>query len=542
MLNSPAPRPIGLPVPEVVTIDDRQAGSPATDRPEPEDHHEHEDALDRLVVVALVGFAASLIAAFWVPVLSYGLMTDELLSAWVSSGGFGDAVDRAFTHQGNSPLYFVLLGAWRAVAGSSEVALRLPSVLCMAAAAHQLARLGRELDDGRRVTGVVAAFVLLANTDVMLAGVTARPYALLVLSVVVSMRALVHFLHDGRLRCGLVWVLAAGVSLLMSPFAALALPAHLVALVGAARGRRIAPFGSPAPGVDARIWQRRLPGLLAIGALVVSPLVPQVFALAGRSQELVLVGVPDLVDLVEALVPVPLVAAVAVGHILGGRRRHRQAPDPALTLIVVWALAPIVACWVVSNLTGTSIWVDRYRLGAIPGIALLVGLGVGRIGRSHGRVVASAVLLFFSLWNVSEAAGLDRHGWREAVEWARAETAGEQVTIALDTDLIELQNLELLTDPDWQEYLSGPVQHYGLPGRVVLLPKGPAEAVLAYREQVIDDLSQGRDTVVVISRVLFRGPPDQLAGFRTAMAADGWSETAGPIVGPHQAVVFRRGS
>lgn len=529
-------------VPDVVTTDDRRAPPGLGGQPEPGNHLEHEAGVDRLVVVVLIGFSASLIAAFWVPTLSDGLMTDELLSAWVSSDGLGDAVDRAYTHQGNSPLYFVLLWAWRAVAGSSELMLRLPSVLCMAAAAHQLARLGRELDGGRWSTGVIAAFVLLANTDVMLAGVTARPYALLLLSVVVSARALVHFLHSGRRRCGVVWILAAGVSLLMSPFAALALPAHLVALLDAARGRRITPFGSPTPGVDARVWQRRLPGLLALGALVASPLVPQVLALARRSEELVLVGVPDVADLVEALVPVPLAAAVAIGALVGGRGGRWQASDPALRLIAVWAFAPIVSCWVVSNLTGTSIWVDRYRLGAVPGIALLVGLGIGRIRRSHGRAVASAVLLVLSLWLVSETAGIQRHGWREAVDWAREETTGEQVTIALDTDLIELQNLDLLTDPDWQEYLSGPVEHYGLPGRLVLLPKGPADAALEYQQRVIDDLTRGRDTVVVISRVLFRGPPDQLAGFRASMRAGDWTETAGPIVGPHQAVVFRRGS
>ncbi|MFN3218799.1 MAG: glycosyltransferase family 39 protein, partial [Acidimicrobiales bacterium] len=295
----------------MVTTDDRRAASTLGEHPEPEQPIEHESGLDRLVVAALVGFSASLIAAFWVPTLSDGLMTDELLSAWVSSEGVVDAVDRAFTHQGNSPLYFVLLWAWRAVVGSSELMLRLPSVLCIAAAAYHLARLGIELDGGRRLTGVTAAFVLLANTDVMLAGVTARPYALLLLSVVVSARALVHFLHDGRWRCGLVWVLAAGVSMLMSPFAALVLPAHLVVLADAARGRRITPFGSPTPSVDSHLWQRRMPGLLALGALATSPLVPQALALARRSQELVLVGVPDVADLVEALVPVPLLAAVA---------------------------------------------------------------------------------------------------------------------------------------------------------------------------------------------------------------------------------------
>jgi mannosyltransferase len=527
-------------VPDLATTDDRPATTSVCGDEQTNTEGARETALDRLVGVALAGFAASVIAAFWVPALFHGLMTDELLSAWVSSDGLGEAVDRAFIHQGNSPLYFVALWTWRAVAGSSELMLRLPSVLCLVLAAWQMARLGMELDGGRRLTGLIAAFVLLAHTDVMLAGITARPYALLLLSVVVSVRALIHFLHSARWSAGLVCTMAAATALLMSPFAILALFGHLVALLDAARGHGISPAGQPTPRVDPRTWQRRLPPLALLGVLASLPVVPQVLALARRSDELVLVSVPGIADLFDALVPLPLAAAVAVGILAGGWRGRRTAPDPALRLVAAWAFGPVASCWVVSNLTGTSIWVDRYRLAAVPAFALLAGLGVGRIRCTRGRAVACATLVVLMIWLAAASAGLHRHGWREAVDWARTQTAGESVTIAIDTDLIELQNLDLLRDPAWQEYLSGPIEHYGLPGEVVLLPKGPAEEARAFQKAMIDELASGRSTVVVVSRVLFRSPPDQVGAFRAAMVTRGWTETAGPIVGPHQAVVFRR--
>jgi hypothetical protein len=390
------------------------------------------------------------------------------------------------------------------------------------------------------VTGLVAAFVLIANADAMAAGTVARPYALLLLSVVVSARALVHFLHGGRWRAGVLWILAAAVSLLMSPFALLALVAHVVALADAGRGRRIRPSGSTTPRVESRVWQRRLAPLLALGALVTFPILPQLVALTRRRDEIVTASIPDIAELIEVLLPVSLAGSVVLGIAVGGWRGRWAASDPVLRFVGAWALAPVVLCWVVSNLTGTSIWVDRYRVAAVPAVALLVGLGVGRITRSSGRAIACTALVVVSLWSVSGLAGLHVHGWREAVDWARFETAGEPVTIAIDSDLVELQNLDLLDDPDWQQYLSGPIAHYGLAGEVVLLPKGPADGVSAHQQRIIDELMANDDTIVVISRVLFRGPPDQLGVFRAALTADGWVETAGPIVGPHQAVVFRR--
>ncbi len=523
----------------VRTVDDPGA-SPAP--PVPTDRS--GALLERVTASALVGFAIAVVVAFWLPVLTVGLMTDEMLSAWVSSDGLLDTVERAHTHQGNSPLYFVLLWIWRAGAGSAEWLLRLPSMVCALAAAWQLARLGRDLDGGRRLTGLIAAFVLIVDVEVLLAATTARPYGLLLLLVVVSARSLLRFLADGDWRAGITWVLTAVASLAMTPFAALALVAHVVALTDRAAGRTI-PLAARGPASadpgDGERWRRRLPALCAAGAVAALPLAPQVLALSRRSEEIVIAAMPDLADLLAALVPVAFIAAVAIGALAGGwRTRADSAANGAMLRFVgTWALAPTVLAWLMSHATGASVWVERYRLSGTPALALLVGLGVSRIDRSHGRALAAAAVVAASLWSVSEFAGLQRQGWREAIEWADAETAGETVTVAIDSDLVELENLALVRDPSWEAYLSAPIGHYGLEGDVVILPKGSGDDIAAHQRQVIDRLAASDDTVVVITRVHFRGPPDQLGAIRDRFGST-WTETAGPVVGPHQAVVFRR--
>jgi hypothetical protein len=249
---------------------------------------------------------------------------------------------------------------------------------------------------------------------------------------------------------------------------------------------------------------------------------------------------PEASDLVAALVPVSLFTAVAIGVIVGGWRGMLSVGDPVLRFLTAWALGPPVVLWTVSNLTGNSIWVDRYRVIAVPAVALLVGLGVSRIARPAGRAAAGFALLIVSLWSVSGFVGLQQQGWREAVQWARTETSGETIAIALDSALVELSDLALLDDPEWRPYLSGPLEYYPLDGDVALLPQGTGDHIVEYQQQVIAELAETSRTIVLISRVTHRVPPDHLTAFRERLGADGWTESSGPLVGPIQAWVFRR--
>ena len=102
---------------------------------------------------------ALLAVGLWLWPMRSSLWTDELGTWWVIKDGFGDAIDRAMTFHGQSPLFYVLLGRRRHVVGRSEVALRLPSLLAAAGAAAITFVLVRRLanDEAARLTTV--AFV-----------------------------------------------------------------------------------------------------------------------------------------------------------------------------------------------------------------------------------------------------------------------------------------------------------------------------------------------------------------------------------------------
>src|SRR6185312_16150596 len=102
------------------------------------------------------------------------LWLDECITAWVISGNFYDAVSRSITYQGQSPLYFVLLWIWRALAGSSELALRLPSIGAIAVAALGVYKLARRFAAPAPAAAGVTIFL---SSTFVLHAMSARPYA-----------------------------------------------------------------------------------------------------------------------------------------------------------------------------------------------------------------------------------------------------------------------------------------------------------------------------------------------------------------------------
>ena len=88
---------------------------------------------------------AVVIGALWLVPLSSSLWLDELGTWWVVKDGLGDAVHRALTFHGQSPLYYSIVWTARTVGGNSEVVLRLPSLIATAVSVVLLYRLARTL-------------------------------------------------------------------------------------------------------------------------------------------------------------------------------------------------------------------------------------------------------------------------------------------------------------------------------------------------------------------------------------------------------------
>lgn len=294
------------------------------------------------VAVSLLLAARVVTQSFWV---------DEAATASAISRSPAQLWEMLANVDATMSVYYMFMHFWSVVFGTSELALRTPSVLAMAAAAGLTGLLGRRIR-GLPV-GMTAATVLAISPIAVKYSVEARPYALATFFVV----AAGFVAHHGAKRPATTSAMAGWAIL-----AAVAVGFHFLAILAVA--------------VQV-LWlsERRTRWLWALLPLAVSLTV----AAGIMSQPSYQGWIPQLgvVDLPRAF----LAMAGAAGVILFGigavvllvRRQRLPETRTDITVIVGWALAPAVVL-AIASLVYKPMFLTRYLIMSMPAIALAVAL------------------------------------------------------------------------------------------------------------------------------------------------------------------------
>jgi 4-amino-4-deoxy-L-arabinose transferase-like glycosyltransferase len=414
----------------------------------------------------------SVAAMVWAPHLAHSLWLDETLTYWVVKDGLWDAVTRGVQFQ-SQPAYYIVIWLWTQIAGVSEIALRLPSLVAALAACVALARLGTRLT-GDREFGLLAAVVFATTAVVFREAVDARPYALGVVLLICLALSLVSWLDKGR------WRNAWGVGLLgaiiphIHIFFALTYPAFI--LYGAIRwqtGRH-----------QYRHRQTALiAALLTLGALLS---IPAALTLLANQGSYSFAPVPRVRTLFSAFVWVPAVAGLLAGLCVDGivRKGPRATDHPRAdsktsqfspatewgvgSLVTVWSLTPLLVLFSVSTLTDTSIFLDRYLITSVPAVSLLYATAIRRIDSSVARN-AAMIVIALACFVLYVRPVDDFRGAALAVN--QFVDGDDSVPVLFASGLIESQAESWLSNPELADYLKAPTAYYPLDGQVVLLPR-----------------------------------------------------------------------
>ncbi|MCU1679522.1 MAG: hypothetical protein JWQ81_261 [Amycolatopsis sp.] len=319
------------------------------------------------------------------------LWRDELASWDAASRSTGQLFELLGHTDASSGAYYLFLHGWMALFGDSVVALRVPSVLAMAAAAALTALVTKRMFGDRAAVWAGIVFVLVPAVSRF--AQEARSYALTVFAVALATLLLLRALdRSGWLR----WV---GYALAVSFVGVL----NLVALSFL--------FGH---GVVVAVhwWQRRerriLLGFLAATAVGVAMLTPVV--IFGLRQAKIQFDIPvPSPGAVFALWPQLFCSILMAGAVivlaplaLGASRSHAVGG-------LAMAALPIAVVWVVSH-GGTSYWMPRYLTFTLPAWALVAGAGIAALG----RVPAVVTLIVLALLGVPDQRALrapDAHDW-----------------------------------------------------------------------------------------------------------------------------------
>jgi mannosyltransferase len=289
-------------------------------------------------------------------------------------------------------IYYFGLHLWMAVFGQSATAMRLPSVIAMAAAAAMVALIGQRL--GGRLAGLASGLIFAVIPSVTRFAQEARPYAFAMFFAALATLLFLRAMEQPRWSRWAVYAVAlaaAGAANLIAVCVA-AGPLLIVLWDFLQRTVRVGGDGSVDSGrklPGGRLAPEGTPGLLVkrfcvsavAGAILVSPLV-----IAGHSQQGWQIGqqaVPHVAQLfgisgglwielfasVPAAVVVMLLAIVALVAAPDARRRATAG------YALAFAIGPVIAVWLISR-GPDSYWTYRYMLFTITGWSVGAGLGI----------------------------------------------------------------------------------------------------------------------------------------------------------------------
>lgn len=280
--------------------------------------------------------------------------------------------------------YYLLLRPFAAIA-QNELMLRLPSLLAFATTAFGVAVIGRRLAGPLAgcCGGLVYALLPLADRYAQ----EARSYAIVSAAAVLSTWLLLRTLEGAQTRWHFAY--AASVALLgwLHLYSLLLLAAHLAGVLAARPAR-------PLPWLFS----------VAAGGVLITPLV--IVAAGQRDEQLFWLKSPGVADL--AGLPAEITGGTAAAVLLlvlaaAGAWWSRRA-----LLVTAWPVLPVLASFLISQ--EYPVYHPRYVLYAIPGLALLAGIGVqavtGAIRPATARVsvAAGAIVLLGALAAPAQAA------------------------------------------------------------------------------------------------------------------------------------------
>jgi len=320
-------------------------------------------------------------------------------SLWVDETFTAGAVRETFLNPIDQYhwFYYSLVTAWTTLAGTSEWALRAPSVFASMLACGLLVPLARMLFD--RWVALASGLFLATSPFLVKWSQQARGYTLVLAVSILAMLLLLRALERGSRGAWLAYGVAFSLVFAMHPVSAFVLvPAHAV-LVGQRR-------------------QKLLPhGLLAACAIVALG-VPWAFARVKQTPPQDWLDRPSPRVALDTLLDISGAAGLGLLLAVVGLVVLRRAGRKDLALwLGVWALAPFVLALAVSFVT--PIYLDRYLITAAPAFAVLAGVAVLGVGRRAGVMLGVAAVVATSIGLVLWYAQADRGNWR-GEDWRSA--------------------------------------------------------------------------------------------------------------------------
>jgi mannosyltransferase len=362
------------------------------------------------LVALILGVAASLIG--FVNAWHVSMWVDEYYTLTVATRSFGDVWRMVHNIDIVHSLYNVMLHPWIAVAGVSDVTVRLPSTIAVGIATAGVYCLGRRLQG--HAFGVTAALVFMVLPRTTWMAIEGRSYATTAAVAVWTTVLFVSLIRRPTVARGVGYAAAVGFAGSLNIFLVLLVGAHGFAVLLDRRVRFTRAFWTfIVSGVGGLLLV--VPVLLTAmsqsGQIGATPFGPVGYLRSVLVNQWFLGGTPTISvsgGTVLGDAPGPelwkyaavLLAALCWGLGLWGlwrsrRQRESEVPSPRL-LVGAWVVVP-TAVLVLDALLQSPVYNPRYLSYCAPAVALLVAFGLTQLRRGWPLLVAGVLIVALAL-------------------------------------------------------------------------------------------------------------------------------------------------
>jgi hypothetical protein len=446
-------------------------------------------AVQERVLYAIYPVALAVSISIWLLAIRAPLWLDETVSFFVIKGRFSEILSR----QGwpGVPAYPCLLWLWAKAAGTSEIALRISSLLAMLGAVYLLYCAARELFD--REAAVIGAIVFCLHPIVSSESIDVRPYAFAALAITGSILVLVRLRHsNSNWLAALFGFLAACIVYFQFLFIVI-----LPALAACFFARKV--------GGRKTFW-RQAGVALVVFAVAFLPVIPGLHYMFHTSSTHVFEDPPTLAEFARVLAQKPAAVILAITFLIAAATRRLDLRRPLeywpVFLCLSLALVPILILYGVSAQTSIHVFVYRYRLVAVPGVALCWALAVSRIHSRGLRLLFSLTLVAATAYPsfISPNSRFHNYTWKYALEVAERNAATDGAPVLICSDLPESNHMPMPAGAAVKDSaIFAPLSYYELSVPVVGLPRSLNDEAIQIGSQFLQQAAQRRGRFLALA-------------------------------------------
>jgi uncharacterized membrane protein len=417
-----------------------------------------------------IGLATIAVALLlFIPRLTLELGLDELGSYWVVKDSLKEVIGRSIHIQGQSPLYYSILWASTGLFGFSALGLRVFSVFCTLISCLLIFQLGQLLFN--RKVGLYSVFCFLCCSQVIESATNARPYALAITLGLAASVALVQWCRTQSTK----WLVSYGFLLVATVYAH-----YLYALVILIHTPWLFINTFRSEPKKRSIFLKQIVLLALFGIIALIPSVFQLHILSTKGAGLSFAEFPTLIALIKTLFPADIL--LLIGLVFAFELtiwRHsrpnfseRDGSNVGLIFICLFLLLPPVIIYIISYVSGHSIFIERYYSVRAVGIGLLGGVILASISSTRNQI--TLVVALIAMIAISQYAFITgeraKEGWESAASTIANLDHSNECTVFLLTGFIEGQTVKWLSDDMVSDFIRSPVAYYKLKNKTFLLP------------------------------------------------------------------------